>query len=150
MQPAEDGTHPFGEHELHDVGLLRLPAGLPCQTRRDVFKHFVGGCRAPWRRRWSSRKTNMPGTRPGMRELTIVEPRSLEVIGRAHVSSAFDRGLRRDVGEQEGVMVGAELVVPVPIADKRIPDTRLAPEHFRGVKREARVFQNHILYILYI
>src|SRR5271155_6082876 len=41
MQPAENGTHPFGEHKLHGVGLLRLaPARSECQRRRGLFKSF--------------------------------------------------------------------------------------------------------------
>src|SRR5271154_5571990 len=45
MQPAENGTHPFGEHKLHGVGLLGLaPAKSGCQRRRRLFKSFF--CRS--------------------------------------------------------------------------------------------------------
>src|SRR5580704_932719 len=71
-----------------------------------------------------------------------IRPASLEVIGRAHISGAFDRRFRRDSRKQECIMIGAELVVPVAISDVAIPDARLSPENLRRIDAQANVFEN--------
>jgi hypothetical protein len=38
MQPAQDGTEPFGEHKLHGVGFLRLAAGI--RTMPDARRSY--------------------------------------------------------------------------------------------------------------
>src|SRR5580700_10924522 len=39
-------------------------------------------------------------------------------------------------------MVGAELVVPVSIADIGVPDARLGPEHFRRIEAQTNVLEH--------
>src|SRR5262249_35144522 len=66
-----------------------------------------------------------------------------EVIGRADIGGAFDRAsgcaperaqLRTTrVREVAAGVIGAELVVPVAVADLAIPDTGLAPPPLRDV-----------------
>src|ERR1700733_1079950 len=90
-----------------------------------------------------SAKTKIPGTRPGMLPIGgRLERVSLEVIGRAHISGAFDRRFRGDSRKQRGVMVGAELVVPVAIANISVPDAWLAPENLRRIQTKTNVFED--------
>src|ERR1700722_13064825 len=75
-----------------------------------------------------------------------------EVIGGADVGGAFDRAAggaersattsRSRTREQRRIMVGAELIIPVPEADIGVPDARLAPEYLRRIERQPGVFED--------
>src|ERR1700683_291743 len=81
---------------------------------------------------------------PGQGEPGMLAPWGgglLEVIGRPYVRGAFNRGTGSDGREECCGMVGAKLVVPVPIADVGVPDAGLAPQHFRRVEGQPRVFE---------
>src|SRR6516165_9468648 len=93
----------------------------------------------------------MPGVRPGMSSLGACDVCNLlEVIARADVGRAFDRRSRSDRREQRGVMIGAELVIPVSITDVGVPNSLLTPEHLRRIKGEANVLKHFRLSLVVV
>src|ERR1700722_11227202 len=65
-----------------------------------------------------------------------------EVIGGAEEGGAFDRGVGCEHRERTGIVIGAELVRPVAVADEAFPQAGLVPVHLADVENQA-VFREH-------
>src|SRR5258708_24583131 len=83
----------------------------------------------------------MPGTRPGI-WLESMLGGLLEVIGRSHVGGAFHRSARGNRCKQRRVVIRAEFIVPVAVADIEVQDSRLAPPQVGRVKDQTVVFED--------
>src|SRR5579862_339795 len=66
----------------------------------------------------------------------------LEVISTSYVRRAFNRRSRGNLRKQRCFVVGSELVVPISVADVRVPDARLAPEYLRGIEGQPPIFED--------
>src|ERR1700722_13657097 len=87
----------------------------------------------------------MPGTIPGMASSAIPIIRSFPVVGRTNESGALDRGVRGKVCEQPGIVICAELVLPIAVAHVSLPNAGVAPVELADVQRQPVFRENFCL-----